>query len=879
MKRGPLASARLIPSAWVAAGALLMAPIAAEGVIDLDGNGMSDLFELIFSEEIALNAATDNDRDGFTNLTESIAGTDPHNPASRPAASFEQAPGETGQLRFLSVPGKRYALEHSPGLAPVAWTTLSILNGTGGELLGPIGNLSAASGFYRVRIHDADSDADSATDWEEFILGFNPSTSHTDRFDQADAARITAGLGSGGTVTVAVIDPTMREDWPDGVVFAIRRTGGLLPITVPILFSGTASFGADYVASASGSIPIPAGVREVWVTLDPVPDAVPEGGESVTLTALAGTGYALGNLAVADGTIEDSTPTPGVKEAARFLIQAGFGPSADSTGDADLIPENVEPVMALGFEGWIDDQFTRPPGLLQPWTDWAAVHAQGLALYGNAKQHSWWNRVMGVSKLRPDAAGNVTADPLRQRVAFALSEILVVGDRPEQLAVEQRGMANYYDLMVAHAFGNFHDLLLDVALHPAMGIYLSHLGNQKADPSIQRFPDENFAREIMQLFSIGLWQLNQNGTRRLSDGTDLDPAGNIVPIDQPIPTYGNTDITELARVFTGLSFGNNANFALHPRDFTVPMKMWDVEHDCEPKTLLGGLMLPGQTPSAGNNGTAGMADVEAAVANLFNHPNVGPFIGRQLIQRMVTSNPDPGYVERVAEAFADNGSGIRGDMQALIQAILLDPDARDPSKLSDPEWGRLREPLLRCANFAHAMNATSASGWYPMDQFALAFAQDPMNSPSVFNFFLPGHSPPGVLTQLGLVAPEFQIINASTAVTGSNYFWTHILGDMQYWGAGNATYAVRADLNTELAFVVPPAQIASDVPVGPALDPDEMLRRLDRVLTGGTLSPQQFQIIREAVLRINPPTWHWHRERFRLAVYLILNSVEFNLLR
>jgi uncharacterized protein (DUF1800 family) len=863
-----------------ALGGLLLTPLASRGAIDANGNGLSDVWEAL-RNGTGLAASADTDLDGFTNLSEATAGTDPRNPASRPGVALEGAGGGSGQLRFSSEPGKRYALEHSPALAPVTWGTLSTLAGTGGELIGSVGNLTASAGFYRLRIHDTDTDADTATDWEEISLGFNPATSHTDRYDQADAARIAAGLGSGGTITVAVIDSAMREDWPDGVVFAIRRTGGLRPITVPIMFNGTASFGADYVASASGSIPIPAGVREVWVTLDPVPDALAEGEESVTLTALAGTGYALGSPAAASGTIEDAAPTPGAKEAARFLIQAAFGPNADSTGDADLIPENVESVMALGFEGWIDDQFARPPGLLQPWTDWAATNAQPMALYGNAKQNSWWNRVMGVPKLRPDdpPAAEVTPDPLRQRVAFALSEILVVSDRPEQLAVEQRGMANYYDLMVAHAFGNYEDLLLAVALHPAMGIYLSHLGNQKADPAIQRFPDENFAREIMQLFTIGLWELHGNGTRRLSDGTDLDPAGNTVPAGQPIPTYGNPDITELARVFTGLSFGNNANFQLYPRNFTVPMKMWDAEHDCAAKTLLGGLVLPARTPSAGNNGTAGMADVEAAVANLFNHPNVGPFIGRQLIQRLVTSNPGPDYVGRVAAAFDDNGAGVRGDMQAVIKAILLDPDARDPAKLSDPHWGKLREPLLRCANFAHALNASSPSGWYPMDQFALAFAQDPMNAPSVFNFFLPGHSPPGPLTQLGLVGPEFQIINASTAVTASNYFWGHILGDMQYWGAGNATYAVRADLATELTFVVPPADIGLNVPPGPGLDPDPMLRRLDLALTGGTLTPAEFQLIREAVLRIGPPTWQWHRERFRLAVYLILNSAEFNVLR
>jgi uncharacterized protein (DUF1800 family) len=521
--------------------------------------------------------------------------------------------------------------------------------------------------------------------------------------------------------------------------------------------------------------------------------------------------------------------------------------------------------MNMGYSAWIDDQFTRPIGYIQPWVDWAAVNASSLGLYGNWKEFSWWNRAMGAPNLRPDDPTVVQPDPLRQRVAFALSEILVASDRPEQLAVEQPGMANFYDLFEKHAFGNYRNLLLDVALHPVMGIYLSHLGNQKANTATNTFPDENFAREVMQLFSIGLWQLNPDGTRQ------LDIQG------QPIPTYNNSDITELARVFTGLSFGNNTNFALWPRDFTVPMKGWDDYHDLGPKTLLGGLQLPARTASAGNTGTATMADVTAAVDNLFNHSNVGPFIAYRLIQRFVTSNPSPAYVGRVAAAFADNGSGVRGDMKAVIKAILLDPEARDPTMMSQPTWGRLREPFLRCVNLAHAFNATSASGYYPLDQFTLAHLEDPMNSPTVFNFFLPAHIPSGPMEQLGLAGPEFQIINAATAVSGANYFWDHILSDLQYWGAGNANFAVRLNLNPELAMVTS-GDINANLPVG-ELDPDPLLHRLDLVLTGGTLSPQQFQIIRQAMLQIGTSTWQWHRQRLRIAIYLITTSAEFNVQR
>jgi hypothetical protein len=211
---------------------------------------------------------------------------------------------------------------------------------------------------------------------------------------------------------------------------------------------------------------------------------------------------------------------------------------------------------------------------------------------------------------------------------------------------------------------------------------------------------------------------------------------------------------------------------------------------------------------------------------------------------------------------------------------LLDPEARDPAKMSDPTWGKLREPFLRVVNFATAFNARSTSGHYPLDQFTTDHLQDPMNAPSVFNFFLPNHSPPGQITQQNLVAPEFQIINASTAITGPNYFWNAINGSLHRYGNGTAAYNVRLQSDTELGMVVNPTVIQQDVPSSAnALDPDPLLRRLDLTLTGGTLSPQQFQIIREAMLRINTGTWQWHRQRLRLAIYLIVTSPDFNIQR
>jgi len=858
------------PRLFLLCSTLLLATPAM--AIDANGNGLNDIWEMIYGAS-ALTAGADNDGDGWTNAKESAAGTNPFDAASHPGLSIATWTPSQVQLGHPRIAGKRYRIESKTSLSLATWTTDFNEVASAANPVVYLFEKSPGAKFWRLRIDDADSDGDGLLDAEERWLGFDPATTRTDRNDTADLSRVTTGLSTPSVITLGVLGARMSERWPGPGVAVVRRSGGLEPLTVNVSFGGTATLGADYSTTALGNVvAIPAGVREVPVYLTPVADLDDgEGDETVVVTVQTGTGYTRGATFSGTVTIENETETslPRAKAAARFLLQAAFGPNQDSTLDADDIPQNVGEVMTMGFSAWIDDQFTKPIGYIQPWTEWEIANGNALQLYGNAKEHAWWARAMGSPHLWPADGRNPVLnpfpyDPLRQRVAFALSEILVVSDRPEALAVEQVGMANYYDLFETHAFGNYRDLLRAVALHPAMGIYLSHLGNQKANPALNIFPDENFAREIMQLFTIGLWKLNPDGTRQL-DG-----------LGQPIPTYNNGDITELARVFTGLSFGNNATFTNYPRDFTVAMKGFDAYHDLASKTLLGGPLAGGvQLPA--NNAT--VVDVYAAVDNLFDHQNVGPFISLRLIQRFVTSNPSPAYVGRVAAAFANNGSSVRGDMKAVIKAILLDTEARDPAMMSQPTWGKLREPFLRCVNFARAFDAKSVSGYYPLDQFAIAHLQDPMNSPSVFNFFLPTHSPSGPITQQGLVAPEFQIINASSAVSGANYFWQHTLTDLHYWGTGIADYGVRLNLDPELAMLTS-ANITDDQPpAATALDPDPLLRRLDLVLTGGTLSPRQFQIIREAMLRINYPTWQWPRERLRMAIYLITTSADFNVLR
>lgn len=842
----------------------LCALAAPSSALDQNANQQSDVWEMIFGAT-GLPAAGDADGDGWSNALESAAGTNPRDGSSFPGLHLE-SDGVSLFAGWTGLAGKKYTLETKLALGPGTWTALGPdVLGAGGPTELPFALGGALTGFFRLRAADQDSDGDGINDWEESALGFNAKSNRTDRNAQLDATRVPAGLIAANTISVSVYDDTCAERWPEPGVIAVRRTGGLQPLTVNVSLAGTATRGTDYTASIPGNtVSFGPGVREVFVELAPLADANDaEPTETITLTALAGAGYTVGAQNAGTVSLLNATATsgPSPKEAARFLIQAAFGPDQDDAGDADQIPENVEEVTALGFGAWLDEQLIRPIGLLRPMVQWQIAQPGSAEIYNDKKQNAWWGRAMGLPKLRPDAATTQLPDPLRQRVGFALSQIFVISDRMEALGVDPEGMIHFYDMLLTGSFGNFEDLLRAVALHPCMGFYLSHLGNRKADPVAHTFPDENFAREIMQLFSIGLWMLNADGSRQL-DG-----------LGQPIPTYSNANITEFARVFTGLAFGNNANFGLDPRDFKVPMKGWDAEHDLGPKTLLLGATTPARTASAGNIGTATLADVNAAVNCLFNHPNVGPFLGRQLIQRLVTSNPSPAYIGRVAAAF---DAPPRGDLGRTVKAILLDPEARDGALTSDPNYGKLREPFLKCVNLARAFNAASAEGWYYLDAFTLDHVEEPMKAPSVFNYYLPSYSPPGVLSQSGLVAPELQIVNASSGVTAPNYFWGAIFGGLHRWGVARPERNVTLNLTQEMLMNVPAAAVNDPYPFTPALDPDALIRRLDLALTGGTLTPRNFQLIREALARIGPGSqWDWPKDRLKLAIYLIVTSPEF----
>ncbi len=516
-----------------------------------------------------------------------------------------------------------------------------------------------------------------------------------------------------------------------------------------------------------------------------------------------------------------SSPTQ--YEASRFLMQATLG--ADET--------EINRVVSMGFEAWIDEQLTIAPGLMEPEIDDRI--ANDLNTYGQHRHHAWWRQVM------------TSDDLLRQRIAVALSEILVVS---EQSIFDEEGMANYHDMLLRNAFGNYRDLLKEVSLHPIMGLYLSHMQNRKADPSINRFPDENFAREIMQLFSIGLFELNLDGTHV------LDSEGN------SIPTYDNTDITNFARVFTGFAFGGPNNdindqwaFFWGDWDTDEPMKIWVEEHDTDEKTLLRGTVLPA---FANDPGRTPMDDLDDTIDNLFNHPNIAPFIGYRLIQRLVTSNPSPAYVQRVSNVFEDNGSGERGDLGAVVKAILMDSEARVMPGSGSELVGRLREPYLRYVRLMRTFNASSPNGTYQIPEWGAFddFNQYIFASPTVFNFFLPDFVPLGEMEAAGLVGPEFQILNSTTALRSLNAYRDPL---SDYFMNQEGDDRVSLDLSVEYS-------LSGDV--------DTLIERVDLLLAYGTLSEETKTTMRTAYESM--PNWWDDNEKVRRLIHLAMMSPDFS---
>ncbi len=864
-------SKRLLPalsahSSVVLAATLFVGSSVGRGAIDRDQNQQSDIWQLRYGTGNLVPGA-DEDGDGFSNLAEAVAGTNPRDIRSAPTLGVESVSGGGVQLQWLSQVGKRYDAQLSTALGTGAvWASVGSLPGDGAERQLWLDPSGASTGFFRLTVADVDTDGDGLTDWDEIQLGLDRKRANTDGFGSAsntDYTRVNTALGATNTVTVAALDPAMAENWPDPGVVAVRRTGNLDPITVNFSLSGTATEGADYTGPGGRTVTLGLGVSEVWLSFLPRADTVSEAAETISVTVASGSGYVVGSPASA-ALVLTNTPAGAVseKEAARFLVQATFGPN----------PTDLQRVQQLGIAGWLDEQFARAPQLhlplVQQWQTEIAAATPGSNASSTERTEAWWRRA-----LQSDGA----ADPLRQRVAHALSQILVISDRSSLLESTPRGMADYHDLLLTQAFGSFRTLLRDVSLHPTMGLYLSHLRNQKADPARNRYPDENYAREVMQLFSIGLWELQSDGSRKL-DGAGL-----------PIPTYDNTTIANVARVFTGLSYAQKFTSGT---DQTIipatgfydsygiawaPMRGFDARHDLAAKPLLGGVTLPARTASNPDTGAATLADVEAAIDVLCNHANVGPFIGRQLIQRLVTSNPSPQYIARVSAVFANNGAGVRGDLRAVVRAILLDPEARDPARLAEAQHGMQREPYLRYVALVRALGGTTSDGRRRgFRNLDADFLQRAYSSPSVFNFYLPDFQPLGPLQDAGLFGPEFQITNALTGITSPNRFYS---AATQTVFRLNPSGASEAGLDT----VIDPAPWLADA----TNNPENLVARLDRLLAAGTLAPATLRQVVRAVRRLPDPLGTTDQaarttratDRFRMALYLVLISPEFSVLK
>lgn len=521
--------------------------------------------------------------------------------------------------------------------------------------------------------------------------------------------------------------------------------------------------------------------------------------------------------------------TPTLADAGRFLSQSTFGVKT-----ADL-----SKVQSQGFDAFLNEQFSAPMSSHLAFVDAEAAAFPSPSPGATPQQlnitqtnDAWWTY-----------AANAP-DQLRQRIAFALSEFFVVSNTTGNLGNRQYALPAYYDVLVKNAFGNYRQLLEEITLNPAMGAYLNMLQNDKANPATGRHPNENYAREIMQLFSIGLYELNLDGS------LTLDSSGF------PIATYNQDAILGTAAVFTGWTYGQpGATTPVFnpPQNWRVPMINIATRHETAAKQILNGVLLP--------SGQSAAQDLKATLDTIFNHPNVSPFFCKQMIQRLVTSNPSPGYVYRVASVFNDNGQGVRGDLKAVFRAILLDYDARG-SATTAQGVGKEREPVLSVTQLLRAFDATStdavvSAGNFSGPKFSVrnAFAnlgEEAMHSPTVFNFFSPEYESPGAIASAGLLSPEFEITTETTVITIANYLRTAIYS---YLGPSTGRISLNFTYQQNIAG-----------------DSAALVDHLNSLLMHGAMSFEMRNTLINAVNQIassNP------LERVRTAVYLVVNSPEF----
>lgn len=675
------------------------------------------------------------------------------------------------------------------------------------------------------------------------------------------SASLNVQVGAAGNVTVTVVPATVQVHAGDtfGFTTAVNGAGAMTavkwsingipngnatlgtitaggvytaPMVVPTpnTLQVTATSVADTTASSTGTITLSNPLPVVTAVL---PTSIPVGNFTLSVAGqkfISGAVVSFGGTflptqfvsaneltatgsASSAGTVQITVinPDPGSATSNQFALEVGTPANElSATAAARLLeqstwgvnPQSLSHAQAEGMQAFLNEQFAAPISTFP-----APATTDDITV---VQKRFFTNALTG-------------QDQLRQRVGFALSQIMVASatkvNNPSAFVL-------WANMFQKDAFGNFATLLNDVTLSPVMGNYLDMVNNDKPNPATDSRANENYARESMQLFSVGLNLLNQDGTPQ------LDGSGN------PIPTYTQDTITNFARVYTGWTYptkpGATARF-FNPEYYGGPMVAIDSHHDTGAKTLLNGGSIPA-------GGTA-QSDLTAALQNVFTHPNVAPFICSQLIQHLVTSNPSPEYVSRVAAVFNDNGSGVRGDLKAVVQAILLDTEARrgdDPAQ-AQPNDGHLKEPILFITNLLRAMNATS-DGTGISDR-ASDMKQSPFFAPSVFNFFPPNF----VIQGTTLLGPEFAIFNTSTTISRTNF-----VNDLVY-GQVNSGTAVS---------------LTGYVPL--AANPSELVDAISAVMLHGQVSDDTKNTLVTTLSSISDNT-----QRTQAAFYLIGSSSQF----
>ncbi|MEP7155542.1 MAG: DUF1800 family protein [Betaproteobacteria bacterium] len=734
---------------------------------------------------------------------------------------------------ITNIPDKRRATIVLTGVTTASGSTNA--SASIGFLVGDFDNLASVATLDRTNVK-------SRAGQTAVLANFKYDVDTSGLITAADIAAVKARVGQSlGTAAPPSVSLASIADAPMGTLVALNATASVATGTITRVefFDGSAKIGEDTTSPYSFS----------W-------SLSTEGAHQITAKVTDSNGAS----ALSTPVSVTVGPHPQA-DAARLLTQATFGATQ----------AEITRVAAMTPTAYLDEQFAKPQTLHVPTV--SADPNYPTAPY-SVMMPSVWQKYFE------------SQDQLRHRVAYALSQIMVVSMQNNTIGDQACGMASYLDLLGANAFGNFRDLLKGITLSPAMGEYLDMKGSAKADPVLNLIPNENYAREVMQLFTIGTVMLNTDGSVQL-DGSS-----------KPINTYSEADAQAVARAFTGWNFARPAADNTNPYRWLYPdvpypsdaasaakactawssaMQPWTTSyrssdntrtitggaHDSTAKTLL---TYPGSATHSQNvpAGQAPDQDIDSVVDNLFNHPNVGPFIGAQLIQRLVTSNPSPAYVGRIAAVFNNNGSGVRGDMKAVVRAILLDTEARAPRTSQPNSFGKLREPVLRFTHLHRAFGAVMTNGYRSIYDLGSSdsLGQSPLHAPSVFNFYAPDYTPSGPLAQADLVGPEFGITTSATLSGFIDFSKYGILGGFNN-GAVNPGDRLAPDYSQYIAK---------------APTPEAMVDSLNLLLLSGGMSLQlRKQLVDVATKLTDSVPATQNLERFKTVFWLILTSPEYSI--